>query len=329
MKYMKWGLHPPAARHWLTISRNYITRGLLLLWLTFIAASSAVQARENTTIIAVMSEAQGPYLAVSNALRTNLRELMKPSQFRLEQIAVEDLPHTRLQDARLLIAIGSHASQQLDALDSSEPVLHLLIPSQGNQHCQHPNHSAIYIDQPWQRQLNLVHLTLPGSEHIGLLLGSTSQKLRESLESAISERQWYARVGLTASSGNYLDALKRILEHSEVLLAVPDQQVFNRQNLQGILLTSYRREVPMIGFSPGYVRAGALAAVYSTPEQIAQQAAHWVHRYLQGTETSLPPPSHPEIYSVAVNQQVARSLGLRVPQEDVLLQYMQQLEIQP
>lgn len=313
-------------KSWLDCACIHTRQGLLLLWLTLLCAPASAAGKPDAEILLVLSELQGPYQVVANSLQDYLQDTSANIPLKMERVSADSIGSRSLTSARLVVAIGSKASEQVDAMPESAPVLHLLIPSQGNTLCDHPHHSAIFIDQPWQRQLNLIHLTLPGSEHIGLLLGNTSQQLRPDLEAAIIERQWYARVGIAPSNSSYLDALKRILEHSEVLLAIPDQQVFNRQNLQGILLTSYRREVPMIGFSPGYVRAGALAAVYSTPEQIAQQAAQWIDTLLEHAGRVLPAPAHPQYYSVAVNQQVARSLGLRVPQESTLLQYMQQLE---
>ena len=41
--------------------------------------------------------------------------------------------------------------------------------------------------------------------------------------------------------------------------------------MRNILLTSYRRGVPLVGLSQAYVNAGALAAIFSTTEQLAEQ----------------------------------------------------------
>ena len=281
----------------------------------------------------LLSEGNGPYQALADALRSELLHLDGRPHVMGQSLANEP-DQAGIARADLTITVGSRASNLIDRLPVRGQVLHALIPSTSNPVLSPltdgaPRHSAIYIDQPWQRQLNLIRLALPGVERIGVLLGSTSQEQRTEIEQAIGDRHWQAQIVVVPEAGNYLGPLRRLLEQSEVLLAVPDQQVFNRQNLQGILLTTYRREVPMIGFSSGYVRAGALAAVYSTPEQIAAQAAHWIAPLLEDPGRSLPPPRHPDYYSVAVNHQVARSLGLQVPGEEDLLQGLQALETQP
>lgn len=300
--------------------------GLLLVGL----ASAADQPYR---IELLLSEGNGPYQALAQALHTELPQL-SDQPHHLGQSLADNPDYHAIAKADLVVTIGSQASRLVDRLPVRHQVLHVLIPSTGHPFPPGPaaektHHSAIFIDQPWQRQLNLIRLALPGVERIGILLGNTSRELQAEIETAIGQQQWQAQIGLVPEAGNYLGPLRRLLEQSEVLLAVPDQQVFNRQNLQGILLTSYRREVPMIGFSPGYVRAGALAAVYSTPEQIATQAAHWIALLLAEPGRLLPPARHPEFYSVAVNHQVARSLGLRIPGETDLLHSLQVLETQP
>jgi hypothetical protein len=295
--------------------------------LGLLLAGFAGAAEQPYRIELLLSEDDGPYRALAAALRSELSRL-SDQPHRLGQSLVETPNRRGITDANLTVSIGSRATRLIDELVPQGPVLHLLIPS-GSHPLPSAVHSAIYIDQPWQRQLDLIRLALPGVDRIGVLLGSTAREQRLAIEQAVKARQWQTQIGLVPESGSYLGPLRRLLEQSEVLLAVPDQQVYNRQNLQGILLTSYRREVPMIGFSPGYVRAGALAAVYSTPEQIALQAAQWIAALLAEHTGVLPPPSHPLYFSVAVNHQVARSLGLRVPQEGDLLRDLQALEHQP
>ena len=68
-------------------------------------------------------------------------------------------------------------------------------------------------------------------------------------------------------------ALKPVLDDAEVLLAVADPEVYNGTTVSNILLATYRAQLPVVAFSPAYVNAGALLALYSTPRQIGTQAA--------------------------------------------------------
>ncbi len=121
-----------------------------------------------------------------------------------------------------------------------------------------------------------------------------------------------------AAGTNPNAALEQVLEDSQLLLALPDPDVFTRYTVAGLLLTSYHHAVPVIGFSAAYVKAGALAAVYSTPEQIGRDAAEMVLAARTDAGWTLPAPRYPTYYNVAVNRQVGRSLSLKLPDDTEL-----------
>ena len=119
-------------------------------------------------------------------------------------------------------------------------------------------------------------------------------------------------------------AVQEAVGQSEILLAHPDPVVFNPQSIQSVLLTSYRSRVPLLGFSPAYTRAGALASLHSTIPQMAAQAAEMVRTAMQ--TGNLPAAQYPRDFEVSVNRQVARSLGVDMPPEHVLVERVRQKE---
>jgi len=110
--------------------------------------------------------------------------------------------------------------------------------------------------------------------------------------------------------------LSALLADSDVLLVLPDAEIYRSDTIRNILLETYRQQVPMIGLSQNYVRAGALCAVYSTPMQIADQAARIVSQFARTGK--LPDYQYPQEFEVAVNTQVARSLGLTIKSAEQL-----------
>jgi ABC-type uncharacterized transport system substrate-binding protein len=182
--------------------------------------------------------------------------------------------------------------------------------------------SAVFFDQPWARQFSLIRHAVPG-RRVGILLGKDSADLSASLMAGARDAQMVANIEIVADEADLLPALKRLLPNTDALLAVPDAAIYNRSNIATILLTSYRAKVPLFGFSPAYVKAGALAAVYSQPGQIAQQVAEIIQSLRAGG--SLPPPQSPRYFSVTVNPQVRLSLELDMDDEAQLLQKLRQL----
>jgi len=96
------------------------------------------------------------------------------------------------------------------------------------------------------------------------------------------------------------------------VLLLPDSLAFHAGNAQNVLLTIYRYRVPVLGFSQGLSKAGAVAAVYSTPAQIGRQGARMASRWKR-EGGDLPSSQHADEFSVAFNPYVARSLGVVLP----------------
>ncbi len=203
-------------------------------------------------------------------------------------------------------------------------VLHALIPKAAyDELAPVAGRGAVYLDQPLARQWRLIEKALPGARRVGLLVSAAespawSQALAREAPAGL---QW--QVQPLAEPQRLGVVLKALLGDIDVLLAVPDAQVHNSRSVVSVLLTSYRERIPVVAFSEAYVSAGALAAVYSTPEQIGRQVGDLLGLYLDHPQAGLPPPEFPRYFSVSVNYGVARSLKLTVPGVRELEQMLQ------
>jgi ABC-type uncharacterized transport system substrate-binding protein len=191
------------------------------------------------------------------------------------------------------------------------------------EHRDKPLFSAIYLDQPSYRQIDLIIAALPETHDVGLLYSSRSGDELD-LRKAIMEKRLVPQEQQSDSIESLHRDLQSVLQRSDVLLAIPDVQIYNSSTIRNILLESYRKGIPIIGFSPAYIRAGALCAVFSTPEQIAIQASNIAKQF---SETNrLPSAQYPSDFDVMVNQQVAHSLGIQIKESSELLRWMKAAE---
>lgn len=171
--------------------------------------------------------------------------------------------------------------------------------------------SAAVLDQPLGRQMALIKRALPRRQLIGVLVGAQSQSLLGGLDKEARARGMILVSAPTIGAPETIyPALKLVLNDAEVILALPDPVVYHGASLQNILLTTYRVRVPLVAFSPAYVKAGAVLAVYSTPEQVARRAVEMIGNWLAGR--GLPPPQMPREFTVTANSKVAASLGLKL-----------------
>jgi len=160
-----------------------------------------------------------------------------------------------------------------------------------------------------------------------VLIGRDSKDAAARLMAAARDARLRAQAETIGSEADIYPAMQRLFADGGVLLATPDTTVFNTQTIPSILLSAYRRGVPVIGFSPAYINAGAMVALYSTPEQLAAQSADISLQFLAGG--SMPAPQYPRHYTIGINERVARSLGLSLEGEALIRERLERLERQP
>lgn len=229
------------------------------------------------------------------------------------------------ENSELVIALGVKALEATAKLKYTTPVLGVFIPMPAfnsiltKSKRDLGDFSAIVLDQPFTRQISLIRNILSQVKKIGVLLGPTSTQYADLIKEAGEES------GLSVMEKNVfreidlIPKLQAALATSDALMAVPDPLIYNRETAQPILLTSYRQKKPIFGYSQSYVRAGALAAVYSSSKQIAKQAAE-IALESQQAPNLLPPPQVPKYFSIMLNYQVARSLNIALKSDEEIYQ---------
>lgn len=155
------------------------------------------------------------------------------------------------------------------------------------------------------RQLRLARYLLPQAQRIGVLYGEHSHFLLDEL------RQAARPLGLEIVAQDWPDQrdsrpLQHLLASSDVLLGLDDPELYNSKTAKNLLLSSYGRQMALIGPNAGFVRAGALASTYSDQDD-------WLavlDQLLDQSPARWPRSLYPTRYGVSGNQQVARALGL-------------------
>ena len=168
-----------------------------------------------------------------------------------------------------------------------------------------PRLSLLWSDPPPGRQLRLARILLPQVKRVGVLYDNHSEFLLKEL------RQAALPLGLevvTERWDNTHDSrpLQALLKNSDVLLGLDDPDLYNPKTAKNLLLSSYARQLALIGPNAGFVKAGSLASTYS-------DQSDWLatlDNLLDQPPASWPRSHYPSRFKVSSNAQVARSLGI-------------------
>jgi ABC-type uncharacterized transport system substrate-binding protein len=223
----------------------------------------------------------------------------------------------------LIVTVGVKAASLVADLPSHIPVYATLIPKdtfgiiQKNNNKKSNQFSAVFLDQPLIRQFNLIKCALPQARRVGVLISATEDRTEDSIINIGQSAEYTVILEKLTQKESLPAVLDRIYRKSDVILALPEAGMVDRKLASNILLSSYRYQKPVIGYSLAYVKAGALLAVYSTPEQIGRYAARSVIA-MEKNAWHLPTASHSDLFTVSVNKWLARSLGLNIRSESWL-----------
>ncbi len=159
------------------------------------------------------------------------------------------------------------------------------------------------VHATWLRRL------LPAAHTVGILYDPAQNE-----ERAADSVRAMAHAGLAVVAEAVPDpaalpvALQRMQDHVDVLHALPDTTVYNREHARALLLFSFRQRIPLVGPTEGWVKAGALFAVDWDYADLGRYCAALALRQLAGAKGPLPPPPQTR---VVVNARSAEQLHIR------------------
>jgi ABC-type uncharacterized transport system substrate-binding protein len=293
---------------------------ILLLGILSCAAMPGAQA---SNILLVASSRAALYERFIDTIRDSYRT-QDNARFTTIYLDTEKLAATDIDaETDLLLVIGTRAARTVAELKPAIPAIYTLIPESSyrvlvgeNTNCN--RRSAIYIDQPLQRQALLASHIFPDAYNYGVVLGPVSRQRRAEVDAMRLPPGHELIVRQVEQEENTVTTTRNLLRYADLLLAVNDPLVLNRENAKWLLYAAYQQRIPIIGFSRAYVKAGAAAAVFSEPEQMARQTVELIEKWQDGTGSCLPEPEFTRYFRIAVNKDVCHSLGCNGMDEDIL-----------
>lgn len=221
----------------------------------------------------------------------------------------------------LVVALGSTQAERFASRYPKRQLLSCLVSEESLRNSEQLFDNQRYvrlIDQPVERYLHLVKASFNGSAPvIGRFHTASSSippdklyTLAQSLSLSVENRL----VTTTASMNTVIESLALT---SQVLLLLPDSSVLSRDSAKVIFVSAYMNRVPIIGYSQSITRAGAVAAVYSTPEQLGRECAEHATKLLDG-KVFRQKVFYPTKFNVSVNYRMAKLLGINIPTEQQL-----------
>jgi len=307
-----------------------INRRFFWMLIAFMLPSVCGLSVSHAAVLIIKSGTHQNYQNVARSISQNLKALSKT-------IELNDYKRNEssYSDFTSYIGIGSEAAHHLIETLPQEKKLYLsYVPRltylgflKDYQHLKRVQQnllSVIYIDHPYSRQFHLASLIKPNLKRISIALGPNSTADKSIITETASRHQLELNIDTLEADDNPVFKLQTLINGSDVFLSVPDSSLYNRTTAKWLLYISFKKRIPLIGFSKKYVYAGAVAAVISEPSQIGLQTAEMVNTH--SNTNTYPTSQYPKYYQVILNTSAVRSLKLNLPSAKTLTKRLQELE---
>lgn len=217
-------------------------------------------------------------------------------------------------DASLHIAWHTSSYEQLLTAEKREPIL-LLTSTLVKRDLSRPQDSALLWGPPLIHQVRLVQRVMPLAKRIGVITrrladreAMLAQMRSIDAVAASVKSEGITLVPLLMATPITARALAEASDQVDIFVASNDELLFNRDTAKLILLTAYRHQRALIGPSPAFVGAGAVATMAVSKSALITELIARVERWQKtgrlGESTTA------GLFQPVLNPQVARSLGL-------------------
>jgi putative ABC transport system substrate-binding protein len=231
-------------------------------------------------------------------------------------VADADLATLDARRGHTLLTLGPQALRRALEADARAPIVAALTSSQAYRRLlaaspRDPGGvTAVFAEASPAAQMQLIAALFERRVVVGILLSEASAYLDKPLRQAAQGAGLDVQLAYAGSGQDPVRAINA-LNAAQVLLAVPDGSLYTPDNLRSVLESTYRRGLPVIGFSAATVTAGTLACAHADLDDIAADLIELLDNIGAGS-TALPEARYPRYWRVAINDNVARSLGMPV-----------------
>jgi hypothetical protein len=208
----------------------------------------------------------------------------------------------------IVVAVGSDAVRAVLARASPvKTVSTMTLEADGGPAAQAGRMAAaVYLDIPLRALAAELRKIFPDKSRLGVIRNpgraANSAAHGPPLEPASTQ------IADCAKAEDLLPVFLAFRKKVDFVVCLPDGSLYNSATVRPLIMASLENRLPIVGFSPAFLRAGAATAIYPNYRGIGEQTADLVRHCLEpGDCASWEPPRK---IDTAVNAKICRMLGL-------------------
>lgn len=234
-----------------------------------------------------------------------------------EEIAITPLSsfsHAQVEAKDLIVNIGNAAAKKSSQITPDNTQIYSYLDKSSLPVEPAKYWAAVLLDQPVKRLFDTAVQVVSGrfKNKLVIAVSENNFRLRQDIEALQIPEDIELQVLVIDSHTEPAKVIDKALFNAGALIAIRDERVWSGENAKWMLYQSYKYNVPVIGYSKSFLKAGALVSVYAnlkaTAEKTAELIIDWQTQNGQFTQEGI----HYPRFHVDYNKNIARALNIDI-----------------
>ncbi len=219
-------------------------------------------------------------------------------------------------DIDLILTVGTQATSDIAQRVQDIPVVFTMVLNADRGVLDAPNVVGASLNIPVELQFSMIKEVLPAAKNVGVIYdpGRNGAFIKESARTA-RQLGYNLKPFPVTSQKEIPQALERVGKEADVLWGIVDDTVYTSQMAQAIIQFAWKKQIPFIGTSEPYVKAGALWALTFDSKDIGRQSALLAGRILAGSPVAALKETIPRKIGWVLNKRTAKLIGVELSQK--------------
>ena len=215
----------------------------------------------------------------------------------------------------LIVTIGQAAAAYSQQTFSRNRQLYSFIDFTALPAKHSQNWAAVVLDQPLQRMFDITQTILEARfrNTVVIAVSENNHRLRQEIEQLKVPSQLDLKVLVVNEQAEPAKQVEKLLFNAGALIAIRDKHIWSGENARWMLYQSYKFNVPVIGYSKNFLKAGALVSVYASLPETAVKTARLIDDWHANQGSFSRPGIHYPDFTIEFNKNIARALKIPIP----------------
>jgi putative ABC transport system substrate-binding protein len=215
------------------------------------------------------------------------------------------------KEIAVIVTVGNNAYEAAARFGTAPVIATMILRADLSAGSYRAPASAVVLDMPLTDILAALARVFPGKTRVGMIRNPGPTDVPVALLLAQAKAAGVTlRVLDCPKPEGLLQSFLSLKALVDFVWCPPDGTLYNATTVRPLILASLEKQLPVVGFSASFVRAGAAAGVYPDYLEAGVQAGELAQKYLAGPIAGV--IEGPRKIRLAVNPRVARLLGLRL-----------------